>query len=145
MADAILPSLVQPQPSLGGAIVTNFVDLADIAPFDVWGEAVRARRVQGERVTLAVVELAPNAVVPEHRHESEQLGIVIQGGVTFTIDGETRELGPGGTWRILSNKPHVVQAGPNGAIVIDVFSPVRDDWDRYPPLEPRPPVWPAQG
>lgn len=124
--------------------MTSFADLAAIPPFDVWGEAVRARRVQGERVTLAVVELAANAVVPEHRHESEQLGIVIEGGVKFTIDGETRELGPGGTWRILSNKPHVIQAGPGGAVVIDVFSPVRDDWDRYPLLEPRRPVWPAE-
>ena len=124
--------------------MSNFVDVGAIAPFDVWGEAVRARKVEGDRITLAVVELAPNAVVPEHRHESEQLGIVIQGGVEFTIDGETRQLGPGGTWRILSNKPHVVQAGPGGAVVIDVFSPLRRDWDRYPLLEPRPPVWPAE-
>ena len=122
--------------------MTNLVDLGTIAPFDVWGEAVRARRVQGERISLAVVELAPNAIVPEHRHDSEQLGMVIEGRVAFTVDGETRELGPGGTWRILSNRPHFVQAGPDGAVVIDVFSPVRDDWDRYPLLEPRPPAWP---
>jgi quercetin dioxygenase-like cupin family protein len=120
----------------------NLVDLETIPPFDVWGDAVRARRVQGEKVTLAVVELAPNATVPEHRHPNEQLGMVIQGSVTFTLDGETRDLGPGGTWRILGDRPHVVQAGPEGAVVIDVFSPIRSDWDRFEPLPARPPVWP---
>lgn len=124
--------------------MSNLVDLARIQPFDVWGEAVRARKVEGERITLAVVELAPNAIVPEHQHEAEQLGIVIQGGVRFTIDGETRELGPGGTWRILSNRRHVVQAGPVGAVVLDVFSPTRRDWDRFELLSPRPTAWPAK-
>jgi quercetin dioxygenase-like cupin family protein len=123
--------------------VSNLVDLETVQPFDVWGEAVRARKIEGERQTLAVVELAPNAVVPEHRHESEQIGICIEGSITFTIDGETRQLGPGGTWRILSNRPHVAQAGPDGAIVIDVFAPVRSDW-QFEMLEPRTPVWPRR-
>jgi quercetin dioxygenase-like cupin family protein len=122
--------------------VSNLVDLETIQPFDVWGDAVRARRVQGERLTLAIVELAPNAVVPEHRHVNEQLGMVIAGNVRFTIDGETRDLGPGGTWRILSNLPHTVETGPQGATVIDVFAPVRDDWDQFPLLPPRQPNWP---
>ena len=123
----------------------NLVDLETIQPFDVWGEAVRARRVQGERLTLAIVELAPNAIVPEHRHDNEQLGMVIVGSVRFTIDGETRDLGPGGTWRILSNLPHTVEVGPQGATVIDVFAPVRADWDRFPLLPVRQPNWPPRG
>jgi quercetin dioxygenase-like cupin family protein len=122
-------------------LVANLVDLEALPPFDIWGEAVRARRVEGQRLTLAVVELAPNAVVPEHRHPQEQLGMVIEGRVTFTIGDETRHLGPGGTWRILSNEPHMVVTGPDGATVIDVFSPTRDDWG-FPLQEPRDPNWP---
>ncbi len=111
--------------------MTNLVDLESIPPIDLFGEAVRARRVQGDKI------------VPEHRHPNEQLGMVISGDVTFTLDGETRHLGPGGTWRILSMKPHEVHAGPTGAVVIDVFAPVRDDWDSKPRLEPRAPAWPT--
>jgi quercetin dioxygenase-like cupin family protein len=125
--------------------MANLVDLAAVPSFDVWGDAVRARRIQGERLTLAVVELAPRAVVPEHRHEAEQLGMVIEGTVRFTVDGATRDLGPGGTWRILSNLPHSVVAGPDGATVIDVFNPVRDDWDAYETQEGIPPSWPRRG
>jgi quercetin dioxygenase-like cupin family protein len=121
--------------------MSNLVDLATIAPLEVWGDAVKARRIEGERVTLAVVELAPNAHVPEHRHPAEQLGIVIRGWVHFRIDDETRELGPGGTWRILSDHPHEVVAGPDGAVVLDVFSPVRADWDALPVLPIAPPAW----
>jgi quercetin dioxygenase-like cupin family protein len=124
--------------------VSNLVDLEAVQPFDVWGDAVRARKIEGERLTLAVVELGPDAVVPEHRHDSEQIGICIEGSITFTIDGETKELGPGGTWRILSNRPHVARAGPNGAVVIDAFAPTRSDW-QFALLEPRSPVWPRRG
>ena len=116
--------------------------LASIAPFEVWGDQVVARKVEGERITLAVVELAPGSGVPEHRHPSEQLGICVQGEMTFTIGGLTRTFGPGGTWRIPSNVTHEVRVGPEGAIALDVFSPIRDDWD-FPMLAPRPTVWPA--
>jgi quercetin dioxygenase-like cupin family protein len=123
--------------------MSNLIDLDTVDLLEVWGQAVRARRVQGETITLAVVELAPNAIVPEHRHVAEQLGIVLRGLMRFTLDGETRDLGPGGTWRILSNRPHNVQAGPDGAVVIDVFSPVRSDWDALAVAPKTTPRWPA--
>jgi quercetin dioxygenase-like cupin family protein len=124
--------------------VSNLIDVASLPVLDVWGESVRARRVEGERVTLALVELAPGSVVPGHRHDNEQLGMVITGSVTFTIGDETRELGPGGTWRIPSDTPHQVSVGATGAVVIDVFSPIRGDWDALPSQPPRLPVWPAR-
>ena len=123
--------------------MSNLVDVATRPVIDVWGTAVRARRIEGERITLALVELAPDAVVPGHKHEAEQLGMVIEGSVTFTIGDERRELGPGGTWRIPSNVPHQVTTGPDGATVIDIFNPIRSDWDGLPvtPAEP-PRRWP---
>ena len=122
--------------------MSSFQSLADLPLLEIWGDEVRARRVQGERITLAVVELAPNAVVVEHRHAAEQLGMVIRGRMHFTVDGETRDLGPGGTWRILGDRPHDVVAGPEGAVVIDVFSPVRSDWDDKPVVGTPTPRWP---
>jgi quercetin dioxygenase-like cupin family protein len=124
--------------------VGNLNDSLDAFPqIKVWGDTVKARRVQGERITLAIVELEPNAIVPEHRHVAEQLGMVITGEMHFTIDGETRTLGPGGSWRIRSELPHDVQAGPEGAVVVDVFSPVRADWDALPIAPKAAPRWPT--
>ena len=122
----------------------NLTDVETLSVIDVWGETVRARRVEGERVTLALVELAPDSVVPGHRHENEQLGMVITGSLTFTIGDETRELGPGGTWRIPSDTPHQVSVGPAGAVVIDIFAPARTDWDVLPSRPPSTPIWPAR-
>ena len=126
--------------------MTNFAALADLPLLEIWGrEAVRARRVQGERITLAIVELAPNAVVPEHRHANEQLGMVLTGLMHFTVDGERRDLGPGESWRILGDHPHDVVAGPDGAVVIDVFTPIRSDWDDRVVVDPAPaPRWPPK-
>ncbi len=121
----------------------NLKDLADFPLLAIWGETVRARRVQGDRITLAVVELAPNAVVPEHVHENEQLGICLRGSGTFTIAGESREIRPGTTWRITANLPHDLVVGPEGAEVIDVFTPVRADWDDRETIDGARPRWPA--
>jgi quercetin dioxygenase-like cupin family protein len=125
--------------------MTNLVDMADVPARDVWGDTVQARVVAGANASLALVELAPGAIVPEHRHGHEQLGICLEGSITFTVDGERRELGPGGTWRISSNLPHDAVAGPEGAVVIDIFAPVRADWNALPRSTPRELRWPRPG
>jgi unsaturated pyranuronate lyase len=121
--------------------VSAFDDLSAIRPLAIW-DGVIARAVKGERLTLAVIELDPGAVVAEHSHENEQLGIVLSGSMVFRVGGEERELGPGETWRIDSNKPHDAAAGPVGAVVIDVFAPRREDWDAADQLELQRPRWP---
>jgi quercetin dioxygenase-like cupin family protein len=121
--------------------VSAFDDLPEIGPQPIWSGVV-VRAVHGERITLGVVELEPNSVVPEHRHENEQLGMVLQGSVTFRVGDETRELGPGSAWCIPSDQPHEVTTGPEGAVVIDVFAPVRADWEQFEPDAQRPPLWP---
>ena len=116
-------------------------DLADLEPIQVW-EGIRARRVQGDQLTLAIVELDANAIVPEHVHDSEQNGLVISGQMRFRVGDEERLLGPGGTWRILGGVPHTAQAGPDGAVVVDTFAPIRADWDALDVVAPTTPRWP---
>jgi len=93
----------------------------------IWG-GVTVQAVEGDRTTLAVVDLEPGANVPEHHHDNEQLGVLIRGAMHFRVGDETRDLAPGDTWRILSNVPHEVTAGPEGALAIECFTPVRGDW-----------------
>jgi quercetin dioxygenase-like cupin family protein len=121
--------------------VSGFDDLREIGPRQIW-DSVAVRTVEGERLTLGVVELEPNALVPEHRHDNEQLGMVLRGSLRFRIGDEERELGPGGTWSIAPNMPHEVQVGADGAVVIDVFAPGRADWAALAQDEPREPFWP---
>ena len=115
--------------------------VAKLPPARIW-DGVLARVVNGERVTVGFVEIDPNVLVPEHRHENEQVGFVLRGSVTMVIDGESRELSPGGAYTIASQVPHSARAGAAGASVVDVFAPVRADWKRAPTLEPFPGGWP---
>jgi quercetin dioxygenase-like cupin family protein len=121
--------------------VSAYEDLRAIAPREVW-EGILARSVHGERLTMAVVELAPGAHAREHRHDHEQVGIVLEGLITFRIGGERRELSAGATYVIPSNVPHEAIAGPDGCVVIDIFAPVREEWKAIEPREPSEPRWP---
>jgi quercetin dioxygenase-like cupin family protein len=121
--------------------VSAFDDLRGLEPLVVW-DGVHARTVEGERCSFAVVELDPGAVVAEHSHDNEQLGLVLRGTLSFRVGDETRELAPGSTWRIPPDAPHEVHAGPEGAVVLDVFAPAREDWHALERQEPRPPRWP---
>jgi quercetin dioxygenase-like cupin family protein len=123
-------------------MMTAMHELHDVAPREIW-DGVTARLVEGERMTLAIVEVAGGRVVPEHTHENEQIGFVIRGTIRFTIGDETRELGPGGSWSIPSNVPHRAEAGPDGAIVAEAYAPGRADWAALPLQPPSTPAWPS--
>lgn len=107
----------------------------------IW-DGVTARIVHSELITLAIVELSPGAEVGEHRHVNEQLGFVISGSLRFCVDGFVRNRGPGDIWRILADVPHSAVAGPTGAVVAEVYSPVRADWAGLPDLPAQTPLWP---
>lgn len=82
----------------------------------------------GEKVMLSYVELEPHAVVEKHSHPHEQLGVLIEGELKFTIGNEQQLLRPGDMWRIPGGVEHHVEAGDDPARAIDIFHPVREDY-----------------
>jgi quercetin dioxygenase-like cupin family protein len=119
--------------------VTAFERIAEVAPQLVW-EGVTGRALHGERLTLALVELDANALVPEHSHDNEQAGILVEGSFEMRVGAETRVLARGDTWRIPPDVPHEVTVGPEGAVVVEVWVPTREDWksiERQAPRSPR--------
>jgi quercetin dioxygenase-like cupin family protein len=120
----------------------TYDSLSTVRPYRIWDGAV-ARAVRGERITFAVVDLEPNLVVPAHQHPNEQVGIVLRGFVTMTIAGHSRRLGAGDTYVIPGDVRHGAETGPEGASVIDVFNPTRDDWEQVERLEPSAGAWPT--
>jgi quercetin dioxygenase-like cupin family protein len=117
--------------------MSAFDHLDEMGPIPIW-DGVIARAVEGRDCALSVVELDANSHVPEHSHPNEQLGLVLSGSVSFRIADEERELAQGGTWYIPPNVPHEVRVGPEGAVIIDVFSPPREDWQAFERLGPQP-------
>jgi quercetin dioxygenase-like cupin family protein len=105
-------------------------------------EGISARALQGQQMTFAVVELAPGSAVAPHQHPHEQMGVVLRGSVVYTIGGESKDMRAGDTYLAPGGVSHAAAAGPEGAVIIDVFSPVREDWARFTPQPARPPQWP---
>ncbi|HEY4345944.1 MAG TPA: cupin domain-containing protein [Gaiellaceae bacterium] len=122
--------------------MSAFDHVAGIPPTRI-SDGVSARAVHGQNVSLGVIEFQPGAGVPEHSHANEQLGVLLQGSMTFRIGDESRVVEPGDTWCISAHVPHeVVAAGPDGAVAAEVFSPPRHDWSSLDRLEPGPGRWP---
>ena len=81
-----------------------------------------------EKAMLTYFEMAPDTQFAEHSHESEQITLVLEGEVTFSYDGKTETLGPGGVIAIPSNVKHAVASGPSLCRAVDAWSPVRKEY-----------------
>ena len=84
--------------------------------------------VAAERMMLSFVEFEPHAVVEMHHHPHEQMGLLLEGELTFTIGDEEHLVTPGKMWRIPSDVPHKAVAGDSPVKALDVFSPIREDY-----------------
>jgi quercetin dioxygenase-like cupin family protein len=89
--------------------------------------AIGRQFITAERVTLARFALKKGGVVPRHAHEQEQLSYVLDGALTFVVNGQNVLVSAGEVLQIPSWTEHEVQVVED-AVVIDVFSPVRQDW-----------------
>ena len=89
---------------------------------------VEIHTAAGEKMMLSLVEFAPRAVVQPHSHPHEQMGMLLEGELTFTIDGQTRTLQPGEMWRIPGGVVHSAVAGDAPVKALDVFHPIREDY-----------------
>jgi quercetin dioxygenase-like cupin family protein len=82
----------------------------------------------GERLMLSLVEMVPHAVVEEHAHPHEQGGMILQGRALFFIGDEQKTLGPGDVYFVPGHVRHKVIALEEPVKVLDVFTPVREEY-----------------
>jgi quercetin dioxygenase-like cupin family protein len=89
---------------------------------------VEIQTIAGAGLMLSVVRLEPESRVLEHSHPHEQMGILLEGQLEFTVGGVTRLLGPGDMWRIPGGVLHSVRTLGQPAFAIDIFHPIREDY-----------------
>jgi quercetin dioxygenase-like cupin family protein len=105
----------------------QFVRVDAIRPFELVA-GVEGRPLFGEGAMLNVIEFAAGAEVPLHSHPHEQLGICLRGEQVLVVDGVEHPIGPMDAYCLPGGVEHSAYAGPEGATVIDVFQPVREDY-----------------
>jgi quercetin dioxygenase-like cupin family protein len=89
---------------------------------------VQIHTTTGEKMMLSFVEFAPHAVVQPHSHPHEQMGLLLEGELTFVIGEETTVVRPGEMWRIPGGVIHSATAGNRPVKALDVFCPIREDY-----------------
>ncbi len=87
---------------------------------------LRMRSWAGAGLSAVHARLAPNTAMPQHRHVAEQMGIVLEGMMTITCAHRSERVSSGTVYRIASDVPHSVQAGPEGCVIIEMFAPARE-------------------
>jgi quercetin dioxygenase-like cupin family protein len=102
-------------------------DWSDI-PVEQIGEGIRRQMIWGERLMVCRLHFAPHVVTAVHSHPHEQITIVDKGRVLFTVDGRQREASAGDVLHFPSGIRHGATILDEEVVLIDIFSPVREDF-----------------
>jgi len=79
----------------------------------------------GDNLMLSVVKIDPNCKGEVHSHAEEQWGVLLEGDGIREQDGVEFAVTAGDFWMTPGGIPHNFAAGPDGAKVLDIFSPPR--------------------
>lgn len=105
----------------------GFIDIDSILPIEPV-PGCRLRTPFGQHLMLSYLQMDVGAEIPMHHHPHEQAGILLSGKLRLTIGDETRVVQPGSLFIIPPNVPHEATAIDGPATVLDVFSPIREDY-----------------
>ena len=107
----------------------NFFNNAE-APWNELGDGIR-RKVIGHTPELmsVIMEFDKGAVGTPHSHEiHDQIAYVIAGSFEAIIDGQVRVLQVGDAFIAPHHTSHGVTALEDKSMLLDQFSPVREDY-----------------
>ena len=104
-----------------------FINISDYEPIEL-APGARARTPYGKNLMLSYLELDKGSRIPLHEHPHEQAGMLLRGKLELTIGDEMRLCEPGDMFIIPADTPHAARPVDGPAVVLDVFSPVREDY-----------------
>ena len=82
----------------------------------------------GDRITVSFLTMAAGSYFPPHRHESEQIMIVLDGYADEIVENKLYRLQKGDVMLLPSNVEHGAYLREVDCRVIDIFSPPREDF-----------------
>ncbi len=91
-------------------------------------EGIERRMVWGRQLMVCRLRFAPRVVTAVHTHPHEQITLVESGRVLFTLDGEERVASAGDVLHFPPNVLHGATMLEDEVVLVDIFSPVREDF-----------------
>ena len=93
-------------------------------------EGLSTRIFAGDNAMLSIVTVAPNAKGTVHSHAEEQWGVLLEGTGVRLQGGKEHPVKAGDFWRTPGGVTHGFEAGPDGARILDIFSPPRKGYEK---------------
>lgn len=105
----------------------KFVYRIENIPLTPLTDKVNTRFLLGERILLSFIEQPPGAEFPLHKHDAEQVLIILEGSEEHIVGGQTIHMGAGD---VCIHPPNVEHGGrtQTGFKGIDIFVPPREDY-----------------
>ena len=98
------------------------VPLIELSP------GIKLHLVSTERLSVVFATMEPNAQVPIHHHEGEQITIIVDGTCDQIVDGKLYHLEKGDVFIAPSNSEHGTYVSEKGCQTIEALSPPRHDY-----------------
>ncbi|MEM1264065.1 MAG: cupin domain-containing protein [Pseudomonadota bacterium] len=89
---------------------------------------IDTRIFAGDHAMLSVVNFKPNSEGSIHSHPEEQWGVVLSGSGVRIQNGIEIPVEQGDFWCTPGDMPHGFVAGTDGAMVLDIFAPPREEY-----------------
>ena len=87
---------------------------------------VYRQAVCGTQVMMTRITYHPGVFVPDHKHEAEQLMLIVEGKLWAKVGDEEKDVEKGDLLIINSNVIHSFRnLGPGNAVFYECFAPVR--------------------
>jgi quercetin dioxygenase-like cupin family protein len=110
-----------------GAKSVTWVRRSQLPPFSP-APGIQIQPVIGESLMTCWIAMEPGAIVAEHSHVNEQLGVVVEGSISITAAGETREMVVGDAYVVPTDLAHSGVAGADGVLLVETFVPIREEY-----------------
>lgn len=104
----------------------QFFSFSDL-PFRPLNPKVSSRMMVGEELMFVEHRVKKGHRSSQEKHVNEQLTLVLEGHLRFTVEGKVYDLKAGDALLIPSGADHQAEAVEDSK-VIEVFSPPRQEW-----------------
>ena len=104
-----------------------FIRPVDVEQIEMLEGVHRRTMATTDEAMLCQFFLEAGSVVPRHNHMNDQVGYVVSGQLELTIKDKVRLLNPGDSYAIPGGVYHSAKVIVD-SVVIDVFSPPREDY-----------------
>ncbi len=97
-------------------------------PAEQVAEGVQRQMVVGDRVMVCRLTIAARTVTPIHTHVHEQVTLVVRGSADFFVEGQRETAAAGDVLLFPSGIQHGATMLDEEVVLIDIFSPPREDF-----------------